>query len=224
MDGRPNRRNKAAFSQRISVNYRPNRRNKAAFSLRISVNGSPNRRNKAAFSIFFWRSVSGAYKLNDFCQRWFKFDILTGEGQLTYQRGSGLEIPSAVLFHTSQKTSQPIKQDKWEKQELGMRWTTMWKKIPSPRWDLNSRLDNGGSWVQIPKSWGLGIFSEFSLHLKTIEMIYRDPQLTKFSFDPSRNLNKCFVTTESVSVYTSASVSSAFVARMKPSSSISRQK
>ena len=69
MDGRPNRRNKAAFSQRISVNYRPNRRNKAAFSLRISVNGSPNRRNKAAFSIFFWRSVSGAYKLNDFCQR-----------------------------------------------------------------------------------------------------------------------------------------------------------
>ena len=32
MDGRPNRRNKAAFSLRISVDGRPNRRNKAAFS------------------------------------------------------------------------------------------------------------------------------------------------------------------------------------------------
>ena len=32
MDGRPNRRNKAEFSCRISVNGRPNRRNKAAFS------------------------------------------------------------------------------------------------------------------------------------------------------------------------------------------------
>ena len=32
MDGRPNRRNKAAFSRLISVDGRPNRRNKAAFS------------------------------------------------------------------------------------------------------------------------------------------------------------------------------------------------
>ena len=32
MDGRPNRRNKAAFSCWISVDGRPNRRNKAAFS------------------------------------------------------------------------------------------------------------------------------------------------------------------------------------------------
>ena len=32
MDGRPNRRNKASFSLRISVAGRPDRRNKAAFS------------------------------------------------------------------------------------------------------------------------------------------------------------------------------------------------
>ena len=32
MDGRPNRRNKALFSGRISVDGRSNRRNKAAFS------------------------------------------------------------------------------------------------------------------------------------------------------------------------------------------------
>ena len=32
MDGRPNRRNKAPLSIRISVDGRPNRRNKAAFS------------------------------------------------------------------------------------------------------------------------------------------------------------------------------------------------
>ena len=32
MDGRPNRRNKAEFSCRISVDGRPNRRNKTAFS------------------------------------------------------------------------------------------------------------------------------------------------------------------------------------------------
>ena len=32
MDGRPNRRNKAAFSRRISVDGRSKRRNKAAFS------------------------------------------------------------------------------------------------------------------------------------------------------------------------------------------------
>ena len=48
MNGRPNRRNKAAFSRRISVDGRPNRRNKAAFSRRISVDGRPNCRNKAA--------------------------------------------------------------------------------------------------------------------------------------------------------------------------------
>ena len=33
MDGRSNRRNKAAFPLRISVDGRPNRRNKAAFSI-----------------------------------------------------------------------------------------------------------------------------------------------------------------------------------------------
>ena len=105
-------------------------------------------------------------------QRWFKIDILTGERQLTHQRGSGLGIPSTLLLPTSQRTSQPVKQDKWEKQEL--KWF-----IP-------------------------------------------DPQLEKFSFGPSRNLNKCFVTTGRVSVYTSVS-SRWFVARMKPSSSISWQ-
>ena len=43
MDGRPNRRNKVAFSN-FSVS--------APFSCRISVDGRPNRRNKAAFSTF----------------------------------------------------------------------------------------------------------------------------------------------------------------------------
>ena len=52
VDGRPNRRNKAAFSWRISVDGRPNRRNKAVFSWRISVEVRSNRRRKAAFS---WR-------------------------------------------------------------------------------------------------------------------------------------------------------------------------
>jgi len=52
VDGRPNRKNKAAFSWRISVDGRPNRRNKATFSWRISVDGRPNRKNKAAFSNF----------------------------------------------------------------------------------------------------------------------------------------------------------------------------
>ena len=32
MDGRPNRRNKASFSDETSVDGRPNRRNKTAFS------------------------------------------------------------------------------------------------------------------------------------------------------------------------------------------------
>ena len=68
VDGRPNRRNKAAFSWRISVDGRPNRRNKALFSWRISVDGRHNRRNKRLrFQIppvrgasFSWRiSVDG---------------------------------------------------------------------------------------------------------------------------------------------------------------------
>jgi len=42
VDGRPNRRNKAAFSNSSSL--------KSVFSWRISVDGRPNRRNKAAFS------------------------------------------------------------------------------------------------------------------------------------------------------------------------------
>ena len=32
------------------MNGRPNRKNKAAFSLRISVDGRPNHRNKGVFS------------------------------------------------------------------------------------------------------------------------------------------------------------------------------
>ena len=52
MDGRPNRRNNAASSSRISVDGRPNRRNKAAFSSRICVDGRPHRRNKAPFLNF----------------------------------------------------------------------------------------------------------------------------------------------------------------------------
>ena len=51
MDGRPNRRNKAAFSCRIIVDGRPNLRNKAVFSCRISVGGRPNRRNKLCFRV-----------------------------------------------------------------------------------------------------------------------------------------------------------------------------
>ena len=50
MKARPNRRNKAPFSRRISVNTRPNRRNKAPFSRRISVNARPYRRNKDGLS------------------------------------------------------------------------------------------------------------------------------------------------------------------------------
>jgi len=42
VDGRPNRRNKAAFSNSSSL--------KSVFSWRISVDGRPNRRNKAPFS------------------------------------------------------------------------------------------------------------------------------------------------------------------------------
>ena len=50
MDGRPNRRNKAPLSSRISVNVKSNRRNKVPFSSQISVEGKSSRRNKAPLS------------------------------------------------------------------------------------------------------------------------------------------------------------------------------
>ena len=71
-----------------------------------------NRRNKPLFSNSSDVVCAGPNCLIISGQRRFKFDILTGEGQLTHQRGSGLGIPSPVLLHTSQRTFQPIKQDK----------------------------------------------------------------------------------------------------------------
>ena len=47
MDGRPNRRKKAAFSNSSGLQ---SVFKKAPFSCRISVDGRPNRRKKAAFS------------------------------------------------------------------------------------------------------------------------------------------------------------------------------
>ena len=58
MDGRPNRRNKAAFSNSSGLKSVSE---KLRFRDGYSVDRRPNRRNKAAFSNFFGALWTGSY-------------------------------------------------------------------------------------------------------------------------------------------------------------------